>query len=47
MSVVSRVLETSKMDLSLATFKGWKPSRGVTKSSILDVAGVVVPVWDL
>ena len=43
--VESRTPATSKMEVFALIAKGWKPSKIFSKSSILDVTGVLDPVW--
>ena len=41
----SRTAATSEMELFVIIVNGWKPLTIITKSSILDVAAVLDPLW--
>ena len=43
MRVESRTPVTSKMELFATIVKGWKPSKIVTKSSLVDVTQIQIP----
>ena len=45
MRVLTRTHALSKMELFVMIVKRWKTFRIVTNSFIIDVAGVLEPVW--